>query len=100
MKHLLEKLDATKLDNRIRLGIMSMLMVNDWVEFNAFKEMLGLSDGNLASHLKVLEASEYVEVRKLFVAKKPQTSYTATIAGRKAFTDHLNALEELLKKGV
>jgi len=98
MKHILEQLDATKLDNRIRLGIMSMLMVNDWVDFNAFKEMLGLSDGNLASHLKVLEQTGYVEIRKLFVGRKPLTQYTATIAGRKAFNDHLAALEALLKK--
>ncbi|MEK7255718.1 MAG: transcriptional regulator [Bacteroidota bacterium] len=98
MKHLLEQLDATKLDNRIRLGIMSMLMVNDWVDFNAFKEMLGLSDGNLASHLKVLEQSGYVEIRKQFVGRKPLTQYTATISGRNAFNDHLAALEALLKK--
>ena len=97
MKHLLDKLDATKLDNRIRLGIMSILMVNDWVDFGSFKEMLGLTDGNLASHMKVLEAEGYVELRKMFVGRKPQTSFTATIAGRKAFSDHLAALEELLR---
>ncbi|MCB0520186.1 MAG: transcriptional regulator [Lewinellaceae bacterium] len=97
MKHLLDKLNDTKLDNRIRLGIMSMLMVNDWVEFGTFKEMLGLTDGNLASHMKVLEGEGYVELRKVFVGRKPQTSYTATVAGRKAFNDHLKALEALLK---
>lgn len=99
MKHLLEKLENTKLDNRIRLGIMSILMVNDWVDFGGFKEMLGLTDGNLASHMKVLENEGYVELRKQFVGRKPQTSYTATIAGRKAFTDHLEALEAMLKSG-
>jgi DNA-binding MarR family transcriptional regulator len=99
MKHLLEKLNDTKLDNRIRLGIMSILMVNDWVDFGSFKDMLGLTDGNLASHIKVLESKGYVEFRKQFVGRKPQTSYTATIAGRKAFNDHLKALEELLKTG-
>jgi predicted ArsR family transcriptional regulator len=99
MKHLLEKLETTKLDNRIRLGIMSMLMVNDWVDFGGFKEVLGLTDGNLASHMKVLEGEGYVEMRKAFVGRKPQTSYTATVLGRKAFTDHLAALEELLKSG-
>lgn len=97
MKHLLEKLETTKLDNRIRLGIMSILMVNDWVDFGTFKEMLGLTDGNLASHMKVLESENYVEMRKLFVGRKPQTSYSTTVLGRKAFTDHLAALEELLK---
>ncbi len=97
MKHLLEKLSSTKLDNRIRLGIMSMLMVNDWVGFGSFKEHLGLTDGNLASHLKVLEKESYVELRKEFVGRKPKTSYAATLLGRKAFNDHLSALEELLK---
>ena len=99
MKHLLEKLEITKLDNRIRLGIMSILMVNDWVDFGTFKEMLGLTDGNLASHMKVLESESYVEMRKLFVGRKPLTSYTTTVLGRKAFNDHLAALEELLKSG-
>lgn len=97
LKHLLDKLSDTKLDNRIRLGIMSMLMVNDWLGFNEFKEMLGLTDGNLASHLKVLEKEGYVELKKEFVGRKPQTSYRATVAGRKAFEDHLKALEALLK---
>ena len=99
MKYLLEKLSRTKLDNRIRLGVMSMLMVNDWVDFKSFKEHLGLTDGNLASHMKVLEKEKYVELKKEFVGRKPQTSYTATAAGQKAFTDHLAALEELLKSG-
>ena len=97
LKHLLNQLSNTKLDNRIRLGIMSMLMVSDWVGFKQFKEMLGLTDGNLASHLKVLEKEEYVELKKEFVGRKPQTSYRATVAGRKAFEDHLKALEALLK---
>ena len=97
MKHLLEKLSSTKLDNRIRLGIMSVLMVADWVGFNHFKETLGLTDGNLASHLKVLEKEEYVELKKEFVGRKPLTSYKATTAGKKAFNDHLKALEALLK---
>ena len=76
---------------------MSMLMVNDWVEFKKLKEMLELTDGRLARHIKSLEENEYLEVRKMFVGKKPQTSYTATVAGRKAFNDHLDALEALLK---
>lgn len=98
MKHLLEKLNSTKLDNRIRLGIMSVLMVDDWVVFKHFKETLGLTDGNLASHLKVLEKEGYVEMKKEFVGRKPLTSYKATGKGKKAFNDHLKALEELLKK--
>ena len=96
MKKIINKLNKA-FDNKVRLGIMSMLMVNDWVEFKSLKEMLDLTDGRLASHIKSLEESEFIEVRKMFVGKKPQTSYSATVAGRKAFNDHLDALEALLK---
>lgn len=97
MKKILEILESTKLDNRARLGIMSILMVNDWVEFKQLKELLGLSDGNLASHLKVLEREQYMEIRKQFVGKKPQTTYRVLQLGRTAFENHLNALEALTK---
>lgn len=96
MKEIITKLNK-KFDNRTRLGIMSLLMVNEWVEFKTFKEMLGVSDGNLASHIKTLEAEKYVQVKKQFVGKKPQTSYAVTKIGKKAFNDHLDALEALLK---
>ncbi len=78
---------------------MSVLMVNDWVEFNRLKEVLEVSDGNLASHLKNLEGKNYVEVKKEFVGRKPQTSYAATELGKQAFNEHLNALEKILKGG-
>jgi len=97
MKEIITKLNK-KFDNKTRLGIMSLLMVNDWVQFKTFKEMLGLSDGNLASHIKTLEAEKYIQVKKQFVGKKPQTSYATTAAGKKAFNDHLDALEALLKR--
>ena len=97
MKDILQSLNNKAFDNRVRLGIMSMLMVNDWVDFTTFKEMLDLSDGNLSSHISTLEKENYIEVRKQFVGKKPQTTYSATISGRKAFTDYLTALENLLK---
>jgi predicted ArsR family transcriptional regulator len=95
MKVLIDGLSDT-FDNRVRLGIMSMLMVNDWVEFTSFKTMLDLTDGRLASHLKVLEGEAYIEVQKQFIGRKPNTSYRATAQGRKAFNDHLDALEKLL----
>jgi DNA-binding PadR family transcriptional regulator len=95
MKVEIEGLSET-FDNRVRLGIMSMLMVNDWVEFSTFKTMLDLTDGRLASHLKVLEAEAYIEVQKQFIGRKPNTSYRATPQGRKAFNEHLDALEKLL----
>ncbi len=98
MKKILDILESTKLDNRVRLGIMSILMVNDWVEFKRLKETLELSDGNLASHLKVLEKEKYIAISKQFVGRKPQTTYQVTDLGRTAFETHLNALEALVKR--
>ncbi|WP_100076605.1 winged helix-turn-helix domain-containing protein [Chryseobacterium camelliae] len=83
-------------ESRVRLGIMSVLMVNDWVDFSEMKSLLEITDGNLASHSNALEKSEYIEVKKEFVGKKPKTSYRVTQKGREAFTEHLNALEKLL----
>lgn len=85
-------------ESRIRLGIMSILMVNEWVEFKEMKETLDITDGNLASHIAGLEKNDYIEVKKEFVGKKPKTSYRATKTGRKAFNLHLNALEKLINR--
>ena len=76
---------------------MSILMVNDWYDFNGFKELLGLTDGNLASHLAKLEKIEFITVKKEFVGKKTKTSYQATKEGKLAFKNHLQALETLIK---
>lgn len=84
-------------ENRIRLGIMSILMVNDEIDFNALKALLEITDGNLASHIKALEKHQYVEVRKQFVGRKPKTSYSATDLGKLEFSNHISALEKLLK---
>ncbi len=84
-------------ENRMRLGIMSALMVNDSLDFNALKELLNTTDGNLASHASALEKVEYIEVKKQFVGKKPNTTFSATKLGKKAFNMHLDALEKLLK---
>lgn len=83
-------------ESRVRLGIMSVLMVNDWVDFSEMKGLLEITDGNLASHSNALEKAEYIEVKKEFVGKKPKTSYRVTQAGRTAFTEHLDALEKLI----
>lgn len=96
MKHVSTQLNKA-FDHRIRLGIMSILMVNDWVDFTTLKELLDLTDGNLASHIKALESEQYIEMRKQFIGRKPNTSYAATKAGRQAFTEHLNVLEQLLR---
>lgn len=97
MKNILEGLDKA-FENRVRLGIMSLLMVNDQLDFNSLKELLQVSDGNLASHLSALEKSEYILVNKQFIGKKPNTNYRATEVGRKAFNRHLGALEQLINK--
>jgi DNA-binding MarR family transcriptional regulator len=95
MKDLLNNLNK-HFESRVRLGVMSVLMVNDWVDFNSLKEHLDVTDGNLASHIKALETLEYIEVKKQFLGKKPNTSYRVTLGGRTAFEDHLKALEMLI----
>ncbi len=97
MKQILAGLDRL-LENRIRLGVMSLLMVREEVDFNSMKQLLGVTDGNLASHVAALERENYLRVRKEFVGRKPQTTYAITDTGRKAFTAHVEALERLLKK--
>lgn len=96
MKKLLNQLDKA-FENKIRLGIMSALMVNDYADFNTLKELLEITDGNLATHIKALEKREYISVHKEFLAKKPHTKYAATEAGRSAFIRHIKAIEQLLQ---
>ncbi len=84
-------------DSRIRLGIMSALMVNDEINFNDLKELIQVTDGNLASHLKTLEESKYIIVSKGFVGRKTNTTYAVTKSGEKAFKSHLEALEQMIK---
>ena len=85
-------------ENKVRLGIMSVLMVNDAASFNELKEHLELTDGNLASHLKALEKFKFIEVKKEFVDRKPNTTYKATAEGQRAFEQHLSVLEKLIKE--
>ena len=96
MKNPIEHLDKI-FDSRIRLGIMSALMVNAEVNFNELKELIQATDGNLASHLKGLEESGYLKVQKGFVGRKTNTTYSVTRAGEKAFKQHLDALEQMIK---
>jgi DNA-binding HxlR family transcriptional regulator len=97
MKGIIQQLDKA-FESRIRLGIMSVLMVNDWVDFNALKQLLDVTDGNLASHVAALEKKAFIEVRKQFVGKKPNTSFRLTEMGKQAFEQHLQALEILFKQ--
>ncbi len=85
-------------DHRIRLGIMSILMVNEYADFNMLKELLEVTDGNLASHTKALEKVDYIIIEKQFIGRKPNTRYSASKSGRLAFKKHIEALEQIIKK--
>ncbi|MDT0687025.1 winged helix-turn-helix domain-containing protein [Autumnicola psychrophila] len=98
MKNIISNINKA-FDHRIRLGIMSILMVNEAADFTTLKELLGATDGNIASHTKALEKQEYITVEKSFINRKPNTRYLATDEGRKAFQEHLDALEKLLSSG-
>jgi DNA-binding HxlR family transcriptional regulator len=97
MKNYIEHLNKA-FESRIRLGIMSILMVNETIDFATLKEMLDITDGNLASHVSALEKLDYGSVNNQFIVKKPNTTYAATALGKSAFMEHLNALESLIKK--
>lgn len=97
MRSVLEHFDKA-FENRIRLQIMSVLVANQNYDFNSLKELLNVTDGNLASHLKALEKEEYITVHKSFLGRKPNTTYAASELGRAAFTRHLQALENLIKQ--
>jgi DNA-binding MarR family transcriptional regulator len=84
-------------ENRLRIGIMSTLAVNDSTDFKALKEFLDATDGNLASHLKGLEKEGYIAFEKSFINRVPNTRYSLTANGRKAFTEHINALDRLIR---
>lgn len=94
-ERLIEQLNKT-FDHRIRLGIMSALMVNEEVSFNFLKELLGVTDGNLASHIKPLEEAKFIKINKSFIGKKPNTTYSITKSGEKQFRSHLDALEAMI----
>ncbi len=84
-------------DSRIRLGVMSILMVNEEVSFNDLKTMMDVTDGNLASHLINLEENGFIKVHKGFIGRKTNTTYSITKAGEKAFKEHIDALENMIK---
>ena len=84
-------------DSRIRMGVMSILLVNEEISFNDLKQLLELTDGNLASHLINLEENGYIKVHKGFIGRKTNTTYSITRAGEKAFKDHIEALEHMIK---
>jgi DNA-binding MarR family transcriptional regulator len=96
MKNPIEDLNKA-FDSRIRLGIMSALIMNEEVNYNFLKELLQITDGNLASHLKQLEEKKYIKVHKSFIGRKTNTHYKLTAQGEKAFKAHLASLEQIIR---
>lgn len=84
-------------DGRVRMGVMSILIVNSWVSYKDLKNLLDLTDGNLASHINALEKLDYLQVKKQFIGKKPLTTYKVTPDGRRAFEEHIEGLEKLIQ---
>lgn len=96
MKNYFQELNKA-FESRARLGIMSSLMVNDSIDFNALKDLLGLTDGNLAGHTRALEQAGYIRMEKSFIGRKPNTRFAITPEGRTAFEQHLELLEKIIR---
>jgi DNA-binding MarR family transcriptional regulator len=97
VKNPFENLDKV-LEHSVRLQIMSVLMANNSYDFNSLKELIGATDGALATHIKALEKEKYISVTKTFIDRKPNTRYKATDRGRKIFKAHLDGLEQLIRQ--
>jgi DNA-binding MarR family transcriptional regulator len=96
MKDIIDNINKV-FENKTRLGIMSALMVNEKIDFKSLKKLLDVTDGNISSNISVLEKLKFISVAKIFIDKKSNTTYSITKKGRKAFEQHLNALEKLIK---
>jgi DNA-binding MarR family transcriptional regulator len=96
VKNPFENLDKI-LEHSVRLQIMSVLVANETYDFNSLKEIMNVTDGNLASNLKSLENEKYINVSKSFIERKPNTRYKVTEKGRTVFKKHIDALEALVK---
>lgn len=96
MKNPIENLNKV-FDSRVRMGIMSVLTMNEQSTFNELKELIQITDGNLASHLKSLEENGFIKVHKGFIGRKTNTTYMITKSGEKAFKSHIDALEKMIR---
>lgn len=97
MKDIIGKLNK-QFESRIRLGIMSVLSVNEAIDFVSLKDLMDTSDGNLASHLNALERNGLIDVKKQFIGRKPNTRYSITPKGNEAFKEHLEYLARLINQ--
>ncbi|HYO92789.1 MAG TPA: transcriptional regulator [Pyrinomonadaceae bacterium] len=95
------KLTPTELDRliheRMRLGIVSALAVNESLSFNELKDLMKTTDGNLSVHARKLEEAEYISCTKFFEGRTPKTEYRLTSAGRRALERYLNHMEALIQ---
>lgn len=92
---LLDDIDET-IHAKARLGIMALLAAHRELDFASLRRALGLSDGNLGAHLRLLEEAGYIEAEKAFVNRKPRTTYRVTEKGRRAFLAYVEEIERLL----
>jgi DNA-binding HxlR family transcriptional regulator len=91
-------LDLNRLiHERLRLGIVSALAVNETLTFNGLKQLLQTTDGNLSVHARKLEDAEYIACEKTFAGRVPRTEYRLTAAGRRAFEKYLAHMESIIK---
>jgi DNA-binding HxlR family transcriptional regulator len=93
----IENLDRV-IHERGRLAIMSLLAGTDSLSFKELKQHLRMTDGNLCVHMRTLEESGYVSVRKSFVNRKPRTEYALTSEGRQAFQEYIETLAEIVRQ--
>lgn len=81
-----------------RLAIMSMLAASPELSFTELRDGLAMTDGNLTSHVRALQQAGYVAVAKSFQNRRPLTTCSLTPAGRKAFTEYINLLEQIIRQ--
>ena len=82
---------------RLRLGIVSALAVNDSLSFSDLKKLMNTTDGNLSVHARKLEEADYIGCTKFFEGRIPRTEYRLTATGRKALEEYLNQMEHLIR---
>ena len=84
-------------DSRIRMGVMSILLMNAEVSFNDLKRVLKTTDGNLSVHARKLEEAQYVSCVKFFEGRVPRTEYRLTATGRRALAEYLDQMEQWIR---
>lgn len=95
-KDLFSAIDET-IHAKARLGIMTLLVTQGELDFTQLKQKLGLSDGNLSAHTRILEEAGYITIHKTFLGRGPKTVLVGTLEGREAYLAYLNRLESILK---